>query len=197
MDRSLETSSNNAQFTEQLRAIRKTLDDFEAIMTQAGAARWRLQAEHAAREGKEHLKQIEAATKHLKEEVAQHCESIEEVSGKAVTRIQQSVSAVKPEEFHAIYEQSHRKLLRTAEETMGQVGRVARWFHWEKVILALFVALLTAFSTSLFLIDELPWETHQRAQKERMAGQMLLKAWPSLTQQQKAAIQQVRPNSHS
>ena len=184
----LEQSIQN--FNEQISTIKDVLKDFEAIMTQAGAARWRLAAEEAMREGKAHAQNIQTATERLHQVVSEGCDRVDQVTVSAATRVADAARSLRIEDIQHLTDASIKKVERVSNNAIRRLRSTVKWMHWEKTALAVTVALIVGVVGGLFMNDELPWETHKKVAIERNAGQTLIKAWPNLTRQEHQRIQQ-------
>ena len=177
-------------FDAQLESIASVLEDFQTIMTQAGAARWRLAAQQALQEGQEHIKHIEQATQKIQRVVIDGCERVDQVTLSAASRVADAARSLKIEDIKRLTEQSIDQLNKLSATSMKRIARTMKWFHWEKLGLALVVAIGVGIVGGLFMNDQLPWETHHKVAQERASGHILIKAWPHLTQAERIRIQQ-------
>ena len=177
-------------FNEQISHIRAVLSDFEDIMTQAGAARWRLAAESAMRQGEQHAHTIAQATKHLQQVINQSCGRIDQVTIGAASRVADAAKSLRIEDMKRLTEESTQKVNRLSNHAIQRLQRSIKYLHWEKFAIAVSVALVVGIVGGLFMNDELPWETHKKVALERSLGQTLIKAWPNLSDAERQHIQQ-------
>lgn len=173
---------------EQLGQIKAVFKDFQSIMTEAGAARWRIAAENALNEGKQHLDNLTALGTNIAESIKTGCENLNQITSQSVTKINLATCTFRAEEFkNSAYQGT--ELIKNA--SIGQINRVVdlvKWFHWKNLTMAFVLSLFVVFISGLYVGDEWPWELHSQAVKERTAGKTLLNAWPHLTLAQQQEI---------
>lgn len=184
---------------QQLQAIYDSTDELRAIMTEAGAARWRLSAEQALNQGKEHivvLKDLSEEQVKLQRERNEHFmrlakktfERLDRASEHAIITIKASIDSFNPIEIKQVAEHSRYVLESTSSKAITTIEKLHQWFHWKSLGMALAMTIITSLTLGLYINDELPWERHQEVALQRNAGEALIKAWPRLSQEQRANI---------
>ena len=195
-------------FTEQQGKIKQQIDEvyrashaLEEITTAVGAARWRLAAEEALKEGKEHLHAFEALCKtqadlqetrntefmHL---AKKSFERLDRAANHAVYTIKDAVSNCKPEEYKKLADKCREALETTGTNAIQNIKSLYQWFHWKTLAAVTVLTLVFSFSVGFYLNDEMPWETHQQVAMQRSAGKALIDAWPTLSTAEKERILQ-------
>ncbi|WP_058443180.1 hypothetical protein [Legionella brunensis] len=184
---------------QQLQNLHNELDALQEVLTQAGIARFRLTAEKALKQGEEHVNHVQKISQQLLEDMTNKHQELSQLLEKGLNQIEQyTVRAIERlDEHFTQYDVHHFR--RIANESCEQVERVAHnaviksqgllgRFQWRAASLALLTTIFTAFAIGFYVSNEFPWEIHQQAINEREAGKVLMKAWPSLTQEEKAKI---------
>ncbi|WED43032.1 hypothetical protein [Legionella cardiaca] len=184
---------------QQLQNLHNELDTLQEVLTQAGIARFRLTAEKTLKQGEEHVNSLQKVSQQLLDEMTNGFQELNKLLEKSLSQIEQyTVRAIERlDEHFTQYDVHHFR--RIANESCEQVERVAQnaviksqgllgRFQWRAASLALCTTIITAFAIGFYVSNELPWEIHQQAKNEREAGKVLIKAWPTLTQEEKAKI---------
>lgn len=164
----------------QLARIKATLADFQEIMTEAGAARWRIAAENALKEGESHLHALRESSIEVGLTLKESCEGFQQAANHAALQITEATNSFQMVGFKEIVMKGCGQIKDISLLNIKRISRLIRSFHWKNVALSLVVTLLVVFLTGLYLDDEWPWELHQQAAKERSAGQTLIAAWSHL-----------------
>ncbi len=185
--KSLQTTS--IQFNQQLSQIHKMLAELEEFMTQAGVARFRVSAERMLSEGEKHLHNILEATEKFKKIAEESCQNLQHVSESSADWIAEAIKSLQVDKFRSLIFENVDRVEHVADTSIARIHKMARWFQWEKLGIALVVAILVSLLTGLFVNDELPWETHTKVVTERNVGKMLMQAWPKLSLQERESIQ--------
>ena len=183
----------------QLMEIRETVSDFESLMTEAGVARWRLSAENALQQGRDHVKALETASQQHLEKLSQHHELYETLAKKSFDRldrasaytiknISDAVSTFRLTDFQKLAEQSIEVVEATSTQAISDLHKTGRRFHWKNSLLAAGIAMFATITIGLYLNDEFPWEAHQHVVTERHYGAALMNAWPALTENERQKI---------
>lgn len=176
---------------EKMHNLELMLGDFENILTQAGAARWRLAAEQALAQGESHLAAIQEMFDAFNGQVQSACYGLEKTSTEAAQRFQTAAKSLQLDELKKATSHSTATVDKLSTDAIKKINAVARLFHWERFGMAVVVALLAALVTGMFLNDETPIESHKKAMAERQAGRVLMAAWPNLNDSERERIQQV------
>ncbi len=187
------------QFQQQLHALQTELASFHEILTQAGLARFRIAADNALAQGKEHLLAVQRTEQTLIKQISDHQNDVQMLIAVAVNEINQhatqsidridaQLSQYDVQHFRRVASESCEQVEKSAQSVIVKSGKLLRLFQWRSVALALLTTLLTAFAIGLYISDEYPWEIHQHAMNERSAGKMLMSAWPGLSNQERTKI---------
>lgn len=186
---------------QQLATIQESTDELRAIMTEAGAARWRLAAEQALSFGKEHiqlLKELSEEQVKMQRERNEHFmrlakktfERLDRASEHTIKNIKDAISTFNPTEMRQIAER-HREILEsTSSHAISSIHKLHKWFHWKSLAFAAVITLFTSVSVGLYVQDELPWESHKQVALQRTAGKALIDIWPELSEATKQQILQ-------
>ncbi|MCC5791351.1 MAG: hypothetical protein JJT82_01905 [Legionellaceae bacterium] len=177
----------------------KEIKLFEETLTQAGLARFRLQADKLLQQSEHHLKQVERFTSNGLQNLQAQQEQLQHFIRDALTKmdlhcqqgiqkIDQQLSRYDADHFRRIASDSCEQVERVAQHAIDKSNAAVRTLQWKTVLLTAAASLLTAFAIGLYVSDEWPWEMHQQAMNEREAGKILMKAWPKLTHAQRTTI---------
>jgi hypothetical protein len=149
-------------------------------MTDAGAARWRLAAEKALKDGEEHLTNIREATTEFVEKSKETFNKLDHVTGKSMKGISEAIQLFKVDDFQHVANDSVKLMKSTCNVAVRKVSDVIRWFHWRNLGMVLSVTLVVTMITGLYLNDEWPWETHKEVMQQRSLAEAVVSAWPHL-----------------
>lgn len=174
-------SMSEKLLAEQLANIRTSLLDFQAIMTESGAARWRVAADQALRDGSNHLKTLQDTSLEITQTIKEGCNQLEKVTNKTVNGLAKAANSFQSEGFKEVALQGCDKVRETTFGSIKRIARLIKSFYAKSIVTSLIITLFIIFMTGLYMNDEWPWEIHQTASKERSAGQTLLAAWSHLT----------------
>jgi len=194
-------AQHDALVKQQLDSIYKMNAEFSDILTEAGAARWRIAAEQALKEGEKHIESLEKVGNRLIDEMQQRStnnqqrahqllEKFELASHQAIEAIDQKITGSNINEFQQIADDSITKIEELSTETVGNCSRLIKSFQLKNALIAIGVATVTALTMGLYVSNEMPWEIHKHAAQEREAGKALLNAWANLNPAEKHKILQ-------
>lgn len=186
---------------QQLLAIQESTEELRAIMTEAGAARWRLAAEQALHIGEEHistLKELSEEQVKLQRERNEHFmrlakktfARLDRASEHAIKQIQDAINTFNPQDIKQAVNHSQQILESTSTRALSTIQKLLQWFHWKSFAFATVITFVASISLGLYVHDELPWEEHKQAALQRSAGEALINAWPRLSQEDKENILQ-------
>lgn len=173
---------------EQLAKIKTCFTSFQSIMTDAGAARWRIAAETAVREGSDHLRSLKDASFDLSRTFKEGCEQIERTATAAIRGIEESANSFQINDLKESAVRGCEQIKETSRLGIKRISKLIKSFHAKSLMMCIALTIFVIFLTGLYVNDEWPWEIHQQAAKERSAGRTLLAAWSSLTPGQQQEI---------
>ncbi len=180
---------NATHFNQQLDEIRKTIVQMQNFMTQTGVARFKVLAENMLSDGQQHVENIKNATERFQKVSENSCHTLQRVSENSADWIAEAIKSLQIEKFRRLIFENVDRVENTARTAVQRIRKLSRWFQWEKLGIAIVVAVIVALLTGLFINDELPWETHSKVVTERNVGRMLMQAWPKLSLQEKEKIE--------
>jgi len=185
---------NEAYFKDRVEKIEASVNELETFLsgfkTQTGLATFKAAAENKLRETERQLKEIQVATKNFQKVAEESTKQLKRVADNSANHISESLKSLDVENLRRLTFENSHLIEEVSENAVKRVKRLVRWFHWEKLGLALTVAVVVSLLTGLFINDESPWESHKQVIAEREAGKVLFKAWPTLTSEEKTHIQQ-------
>jgi len=174
----------------EIEKVNTLVSDLREIMTEAGAARWRLSAQEALRMGDLQIQNLKKTSDELKVLLNDSRERFERTSHSTVKTINESIDLFKVDEFKKYVEQSHEEVKKTSGAAIKRINDILRWFQWKNLGLALGLSIISAVVIGLYIDDEWPWELHSKVVKERAAGEALMNAWPHLNQADQQYLEQ-------
>lgn len=172
----------------QINKVNSLLKNLREIMTEAGAARWRLAAQETLQLGDKQLAKLRKISSDANSVIKESCNRFERTSSTAVKNVNDAINTLKLDEFKSHVEQSYIQMKITSISGLEKIFELLRWFHWKNLALALGISLVIALVIGLYINDEWPWEMHQDVIKERTAGKALISAWPHLSKQDRQFI---------
>ena len=174
--------------------IRQMVAELSEIMTAAGAARWRIAAEQALKQGEEHAKHFELLVNEFRA-ISEKCAiRLEKISIEAEKRISGLLVNLAIEQDKALVEfrkkadENHNILSKTTNTITGSLKKANQWLNLERMGMAFGAALIASLITGIYINAEWPWESNTSSTSERDIGKALIAAWPTLNAQQKVLI---------
>jgi len=169
------------RINQQLMQIKTVLGDFEQIMTEAGAARWRISADKSLKEGEEHLKNIRFATDEFVRKTEESYRKLDKASEYTVKGISKAIYSFRVDDFQKIANDSITEIKEACNESIRKVSAVIRWFHWRNIGLVLSITIVVTMISGLYVNDEWPWENHREVMQQRHLAEAVVVAWPHLS----------------
>lgn len=179
--------------------IRESTEELRNIMTEAGAARWRIAAEAALQQGKDHLramdnlgneyvKSLHASNQEFAEMAKKSFERLDRASSYTIKNISEAISSFRIGEFQRLTDHTCEVVEEASTNAINRLNRLIGWFQWKNIGLAFVITLFVSLTMGLYLTDEMPWEAHSKVAMERHAGEALMKAWPTLSENERRHI---------
>ncbi len=201
-------ADHHKHFNSQLSDIREVTEELRSVLTEAGAARWRIAAENALCEGEQHRKLLETTSEQhlgmlqesnqeLLKVVKKSFDRLDRAANFTVKNISDAIASFHVRDFQNLTERSHEAVRQTSIQTVRHLKKLSKWFHWKNLALASVIALTTSFVTAFYLNDEFPWENRKQVVMQRNAGQALITAWPNLSQAERDRIMDYAQQSSS
>lgn len=178
----IQFQSSDKFLNEQMEKITNLMSDLGEIITEAGAARWRLSAQDALRLGDLQLSTVKKLSEETKNLLTESCLRFERTSQSTIKNVQEAVSMFKVDEFKAYTEQCCEEVRKNSSAAVQKINEIFSWFQWKNMALVLGLSIIAAVVIGLYIDDEWPWELHDKVVKERAAGQALMNAWPHLSE---------------
>lgn len=187
------------QLQSQFLAIKNELSFIQESLSQTNIAQFKKSVESALTQGELQLKSMETTCQQLAKTAQMHQENINRLTEQSLVNLDKQstdslhlinahLSKYDVHQFHLIASESCDHVHRVAADAVDKSTRILKTFNLKLGLMLVFTTLLSAFFYSLYLNDELPWETHHHVMNERQAGKVLLHAWPKLTEGEKAKI---------
>lgn len=184
---------------QQTKILNEELILINKLLSQTGITQFHNIAHKTLIQGQTNLELLENScnqfTKnflHQQEQLSKLTEICVNKIEKHTTQIGQSIAnqlaKYDAHQFHRIASESCDHVERVANNAVKKSHKILSIIQLRLGLFATFITILTAFIMVLYLSDELPWEMHYHALSERQAGQVLLQAWPNLSQKEKAKI---------
>lgn len=194
-----EIEQQTSKLDHHTKTLHNELAAVQELLSQAGIEQFRITAEKSLSLGETHLHKLEHNCKEFSQNLKQQQEQfklltetcinkIENHTMRASQTIASQLSKYDVHQFHRIASESCDHVERVANDAVNKSNKLLSMFQLRFALFAVFTTILTAFVMVLYLSDELPWEMHHQAMNERQAGKVLLQAWPSLSQEEKAKI---------
>lgn len=180
--------NTESQLLKQLTQIQTTLANFESMMTQEGAARWRIAAKTAKQDAELYLQTLQQTCGEICSFLHKNSENLKHSAQQTLDQITNIAKIFPTADFKQITTTSCQQIKTTSFSIMQQTSSLIKKIHSKNLIMAISLTLLIAFNIGLYLTDEWPWEIHKQVVKERLAGRTLLAAWPQLSSDEKQDI---------
>lgn len=195
----LQIKSQQQRDEQQLQKLHNELEALQEVLTQAGLARFRLSAAEILEQSEEHvnvfknmcqkiIKDLNAYQADFNGILTANLGQIDKHTTLSLNKIDQKLAKYDAEQFHRIATKSCEMVEKAATDAIFKSATLLKKYQWRTAALAVLTTILTTFGIGLYVSNEMPWEIHQQAMNEREAGKVLIKAWPSLSHQEKAKI---------
>jgi GTPase Era involved in 16S rRNA processing len=180
--------SHQRQFEQQIKSLQQSAEEMSSIMTEAGAARWRIAAEENLKQGKNQLQLLDKKSNSIIDQLSQFCAQQEKQIEQSTKKINLALTSFDINEYKQLAQESIDSINRTSNDAVKKSEKIFSAFHIKTALLALVVSSLTALTIGLYMSDELPWEIHKHAMEERSLGKATMAAWSSLAHQERQKI---------
>ena len=187
--------ANRQACADEMNEIRQILSEFNQnadhlneALTPMGQARWREQEEETRKRERESSEQMLLSTKEFSAATKKVTERLDQVAMHAANRITDATSSFRVDDFARIADEKLDEVGKITHKSELKILRTAKRLLVEKIGIAVLVAFVTATFTGYYVSGQWPWEAHETILAERNAGQVLMHAWPSLTQNERHRI---------
>jgi len=165
---------------DQLEKMNLLIVELAEMITEAGAARWRLSAQDALRLGDLQLNTVKKLSEETKNLMNESCAKYEKASEAATRNLKEAIAQFKIEDYKIYTETCAEEVKKSSSLAIQKIVGIFHWFQWKNMLLCLGLSIIAAVMIGLYIDDEWPWELHSKVVKERAAGQALMNAWPHL-----------------
>ncbi len=173
--------SSERHVDEQLIKIKSALADFQDIMTEAGAARWRIAAEQSMQKNEEYLRNIRYATDEFIRCTDESYQKLNKATDYTVKGLSKAIHSFRMDDFQNVTTNSVDMVRNACEKSVRKATEIIRWFHWRNVALVFSMTLVVTMVSGLYMNDEWPWESHQQVMQQRQLAKAVEAAWPHLS----------------
>lgn len=177
--------------------VKEQLQEISEIMSETGAARWRIEAQRVLSQGEEHLTAMRECCNNFQQYADAAKTQLEELSNETEKRITRTLSKLSDEnsqivdDFQRHMTESYDYVATVANNAAKIVKKTVGWFRWDRIMIAVIAALVASLLTSAYVNAEWPWESNQRAIKERQIGRDVMTTWPTLTKNEQDEVSRV------
>lgn len=175
-------------FKDRIDQIDRTTLELGEVMSQAGAARWRVAAEAALQQGDQHLAELRQVVQGFQQITQQNYHHLQQTVENCAEQMRQMIQTIPVDNLQTSVNENVQAIKMATDQMGRRVQHWSRWFHWERVGIVLAITVLVSFLMSLYVTDEFPWESHSQVVAQRSAGKILLSAWPHLSMHDKTDI---------
>lgn len=178
-----------AAFEKKLEDIHSAIDELSNFMTQSGVARFRVTAEKLIQENQSYLAEVQNHLKNFETLAANSCDNLQRAAENSASWIAEAIKTLRLDQVRKLTFDHEARIEAASSRAIEKINKIAKWFHWEKISMALIISVMVALLTGLFINDESPWESHSKVVAERDAGKVLLRAWTKLSPDEKNHIE--------
>lgn len=185
----------------QLATVQKSMSDLNEVLSAAGAARWRLAAETAMKQGDAHLQAIQASCQRFEKLIHDAEARINHLTNHFDNKCSRALQFITDdnvsitETFKQQTDSVYKQVSQTAGKATGQIKKLTGWLRWERLSIALVAGLSAALLTTIYVNAEMPWESHHRSVHERVIGKKVLQAWPMLSEAKRKELLAILGNT--
>lgn len=173
---------------ERISELHQLLDDMRGIMSEAGAARWRVAAEEALKTGQDHLSTLKQVNEEYLQYSKQSCDRLDQATAWSVKEIAKVISAFDLKQLQILTSESCHEIKKTSRIAIANIASVMKWFQWKNVGIVFSITLTAMMINGLYLNDEWPWETHKQVVAQRRLAVAVVTAWPELSRADQQCI---------
>lgn len=173
-----------------LQEIESTVLHVQETLANANVDGLRSAVESMRSEGKERTQGLQEVYTEAKAIIKKACERAEHASTQILKGLGRTLDSLHPSEFQNLTEVSTEEVKKVSSRATQQITDTVRWFHWKNLFIVFFLSLMVSLSISFYLDDEWPWEVHNTAVKQRLAGAALMNAWAGLSPSDQQLIAQ-------
>lgn len=176
------------RMAEHLDHMNQSLVELSEVMTSAGAARWRVAAETALKEGNVHVQRIQELTENFEKLGTDKFERLDKLTLESEKRFAKALNLLAAghqdsvNEFRNRITKAYSEVEAASEKALADFQRAKKWGRLERIMIVVLVSLITSCFTGMYLNGEWPWESHQRAVQERQLGQYVITHSPNTNQ---------------
>lgn len=191
--------SQQQNLNDQLSAIEQQTNALHQLMTEAGAARFRIAAEENLRQGELHIEQLNKICSKQSKYFQQQQQQLESIAAKYMLELKKTESRIAKnminflkrlnvEEMRELADEARTSIEKSSANAISQSRQLLRRFRFKNIFFVLLIVFINSLVIGLYLNDEMPWEIHKHSMHERHAGQALQHAWSSLPDESKHII---------
>lgn len=162
---------------DQIIKMKVILADFQEIMTEAGAARWR----QSALKNEEYLEKIRLATDEFIRCSDECFKRLNKATEYTVKGLSKTLHSFRMDDFQIAANTSIELVRSACQKSIKKINEVIRWFHWRNIALVFSITIVATMVTGLYMNDEWPWESHQQVMQQRQLALAVEAAWPHLS----------------
>lgn len=165
----------------QIQQIQTTLTHFQKTLQATSAQEWRVTPQTLCQEGREQIHALQETYFDIKKSAKEITTRFDRVSTQITKNLNNSLQGLHPMELQNLADDSREEIKLVTASATEKMSTIVHWFHWKNILLVLFLTLVVTLLVTLYIDDEWPWEQHKTVSKQRLAGQILMTAWPQLS----------------
>lgn len=185
--------------SEHLQFLKNELETIKEFFLRAGIEQFNQAAESTMSQGDNYLQSLKNTEQQLLRQIHDHRAEISRITQHALSEvthhanktlgaIHNKLSQYDISQFDVVANKSCKKVENSTKDILIKSAKLLKIFQLRTISLTIITTLIAAFTISIYVSDEYPWEMHQQASSERNAGKILLTAWPNLSQKEKEKI---------
>lgn len=172
-----------------LSQIQEILSYYETVMSETGAARFRLNAENILKEGQAHIQKLQEVGQGIVVKIDHEADEFNENVRKMGAQFHETLEKLDLESIKTTAEHSYNLLEEMSLEVVKKVNKTFRGFFWKNLVAVGLMALMIVMLLGQYINDEWPWESHQRILQERAYGADIVAAWNTMDDNVKKYLQ--------
>jgi hypothetical protein len=180
---------------ERISELNQLLDDMRGIMSEAGAARWRVAAEEALKAGQAHLCSLQQVNEEYLQYSKESCDRLDQATTWSVKEITRAISAFDLEQLHLLTTESCHEIKKTSHIAISNISSMMKWLQWKNVGIVFLITLTAMMINGLYLNNEWPWEAHEQVMAQRRLAAAVVTAWPELSKADQQCILRSKPTT--
>ena len=173
-------TNSETRIKETVESIKDALQHYEEVMSEMGAARFRINVENLLQQGEGHLQSLQTLGSKLIKEIEVESTEFNKNVQKMSQHFHEILNEIDLEEVKDTAEHIYHLLEELSVEAMKKINKTFQGFFWKNMVIIIFSFIVAVVLMGEYFNSEWPWESHSRASEERWVGGDILQSWNTM-----------------